>query len=286
MKGVSHVFNFDAPWHPDDYVHRIGRTGRAGATGKAFTFVTSADTEALDNIEKLTGQKIEWLDVHADEPKAESSPRTRETKAEREDRPARRPREERPARAPREERAERPARTPREERAERPERAPRAERLPRNVNRVPETVDDGPDDGWNGPHPRFLERSAGLRLVRSSERPVPIWKVDEVDAKTPQKSVTPDFWGKPVPNSVPSPKGQLRKQFRTRRAMTSRDENGVVSGARRSASWQAGVIALLSNHKRQTIGIKAEIMIRTYHKHRPVGKRFRDRACPTARGLL
>jgi superfamily II DNA/RNA helicase len=40
IKGVSHVFNFDTPWHPDDYVHRIGRTGRAGATGRAFTFVT------------------------------------------------------------------------------------------------------------------------------------------------------------------------------------------------------------------------------------------------------
>src|SRR3546814_18203622 len=35
IKGVSHVFNFDAPWHPDDYVHRVGRTGRAGATGTA-----------------------------------------------------------------------------------------------------------------------------------------------------------------------------------------------------------------------------------------------------------
>ncbi|KAK0349737.1 hypothetical protein LTR94_031898, partial [Friedmanniomyces endolithicus] len=33
IKGVSHVVNFDAPWHPDDYVHRIGRTGRGGATG-------------------------------------------------------------------------------------------------------------------------------------------------------------------------------------------------------------------------------------------------------------
>src|SRR5690606_20214702 len=37
VKGVSHVFNFDTPWHPDDYVHRIGRTGRAGAKGRAFT---------------------------------------------------------------------------------------------------------------------------------------------------------------------------------------------------------------------------------------------------------
>ena len=39
IKGVSHVFNFDTPWHPDDYVHRIGRTGRAEMKGKALTFV-------------------------------------------------------------------------------------------------------------------------------------------------------------------------------------------------------------------------------------------------------
>ncbi|GAB5349418.1 DEAD/DEAH box helicase [Alteriqipengyuania sp. 357] len=58
VKGVSHVFNFDTPWHPDDYVHRIGRTGRAGAKGRAFTLVTSDDEEALANIEKLTGAKV------------------------------------------------------------------------------------------------------------------------------------------------------------------------------------------------------------------------------------
>jgi len=58
IKGVSHVFNYDAPWHPDDYVHRIGRTGRAGAKGIAITFVTPDDADAIANIEKLTKQKI------------------------------------------------------------------------------------------------------------------------------------------------------------------------------------------------------------------------------------
>jgi superfamily II DNA/RNA helicase len=46
------------PWHPDDYVHRIGRTGRAGRTGIAFSFMTPEDAENLANIEKLTRQKI------------------------------------------------------------------------------------------------------------------------------------------------------------------------------------------------------------------------------------
>ncbi len=58
IKGVSHVINYDAPWHPDDYVHRIGRTGRAGASGKAFTLVTEEDAENIANIEKLTKQTI------------------------------------------------------------------------------------------------------------------------------------------------------------------------------------------------------------------------------------
>jgi superfamily II DNA/RNA helicase len=58
VKGVSHVFNFDVPWQPDDYVHRIGRTGRAGAKGTAITLATRADGELIERIEKLTGQKI------------------------------------------------------------------------------------------------------------------------------------------------------------------------------------------------------------------------------------
>jgi superfamily II DNA/RNA helicase len=58
VKGVSHVFNYDVPWHADDYVHRIGRTGRAGAKGAAFTLATPADAEAIQNIEKLTGAPI------------------------------------------------------------------------------------------------------------------------------------------------------------------------------------------------------------------------------------
>src|SRR3954454_379135 len=58
VKGVSHVINYDVPWQPDDYIHRIGRTGRAGMTGIAITLATRADAEAVDRIEKLTGLKI------------------------------------------------------------------------------------------------------------------------------------------------------------------------------------------------------------------------------------
>ncbi len=55
---VSHVFNFDVPHHPEDYVHRIGRTGRAGRSGTAITIGSSADSKSIAAIEKLTGQKI------------------------------------------------------------------------------------------------------------------------------------------------------------------------------------------------------------------------------------
>jgi len=58
VKGVSHVINFDVPWQPDDYIHRIGRTGRAGMKGIAITLATRADVEAIDRIEKLIGHKI------------------------------------------------------------------------------------------------------------------------------------------------------------------------------------------------------------------------------------
>ncbi|QIK95550.1 DEAD/DEAH box helicase [Sphingomonas sp. HDW15A] len=58
IKGVSHVVNFDVPWQPDDYIHRIGRTGRAGALGTAYTLATKDDAEAIAGIEKLVGMPI------------------------------------------------------------------------------------------------------------------------------------------------------------------------------------------------------------------------------------
>jgi superfamily II DNA/RNA helicase len=59
---VSHVFNFDVPIHAEDYVHRIGRTARAGRSGKAFTIATRSDGKYIDAIEKLIGKQIEWHD--------------------------------------------------------------------------------------------------------------------------------------------------------------------------------------------------------------------------------
>ncbi len=61
--GLSHVFNFDVPHHAEDYVHRIGRTGRAGRTGHAYTLATPEDRLAVEAIEKLTGAPIPRIAV-------------------------------------------------------------------------------------------------------------------------------------------------------------------------------------------------------------------------------
>ncbi|HYE33114.1 MAG TPA: DEAD/DEAH box helicase [Methylomirabilota bacterium] len=56
---VSHVINYDVPQHPEDYVHRIGRTGRAQSTGDAFTLMTAEDTKHVAAIERYIGKEIE-----------------------------------------------------------------------------------------------------------------------------------------------------------------------------------------------------------------------------------
>jgi ATP-dependent RNA helicase RhlE len=61
IAGVSHVINYDVPEHPEDYVHRIGRTGRAQNVGDAFTLMSGPELPALQAIERFIGQKIPRL---------------------------------------------------------------------------------------------------------------------------------------------------------------------------------------------------------------------------------
>ncbi len=58
VSGVSHVINFDIPRFAEDYVHRIGRTGRAGVTGIAISFVSPSERAYLDKIERFIGNKV------------------------------------------------------------------------------------------------------------------------------------------------------------------------------------------------------------------------------------
>ena len=66
--GLSHVFNFDVPIHAEDYVHRIGRTGRAGLEGHAFTIAAPDDRYAVEQIEKLIGHPIPPMRVEGLDP--------------------------------------------------------------------------------------------------------------------------------------------------------------------------------------------------------------------------
>src|SRR5690606_13911308 len=59
VEGVTHVFNYDIPQDVDSYIHRIGRTGRAGGKGVAITFASPRDIDALRHIERGIGMKLE-----------------------------------------------------------------------------------------------------------------------------------------------------------------------------------------------------------------------------------
>ncbi|MCA3554483.1 DEAD/DEAH box helicase [Aestuariivirga sp.] len=63
---VSHVFNFDVPTHAEDYVHRIGRTGRAGREGAAFTMVSKEDGKNLKAIEQLIKKDVPYFELSAE----------------------------------------------------------------------------------------------------------------------------------------------------------------------------------------------------------------------------
>jgi superfamily II DNA/RNA helicase len=152
IKGVSHIFNYDTPWHPDDYVHRVGRTGRAGAKGRAFTFVAEDDAEAIANVEKLTGAVVPVFgkkDLRVELAPA-PAPTQRETPTHHEPAPPRAEPEQR-AERPRRDRGERAPRPPRDrdERSSRPQREPRA-----HAQRDDEVASEPGE--WNGPVPGFL----------------------------------------------------------------------------------------------------------------------------------
>jgi superfamily II DNA/RNA helicase len=153
IKGVSHVFNFDTPWHPDDYVHRVGRTGRAGAKGRAFTLVTPEDAEAIANVEKLTGIEIPVFELGGGEREQ------RAPELEKSERPKRERGRDRPRREAHEP-EERAVAEPEESVAEPPRKAPKGEPR-RTEKRQPEPAEESAVDGeWNGPVPGFLGMSA------------------------------------------------------------------------------------------------------------------------------
>jgi len=89
VPAVSHVFNFDVPGHPEDYVHRIGRTGRAGREGKAITLCNPRDEKALSAVEALIQKDIPRLDNPLDGGKPDEVPAPQEAKEDAPKRPRR-----------------------------------------------------------------------------------------------------------------------------------------------------------------------------------------------------
>jgi superfamily II DNA/RNA helicase len=69
VKGITHVINYDLPKFAEDYVHRIGRTGRAGQKGIAIAFASNMDRHVLRKIEQYTGQKLQASVIEGFEPK-------------------------------------------------------------------------------------------------------------------------------------------------------------------------------------------------------------------------
>ena len=96
IEELSHVVNFDLPKVPEDYIHRVGRTARAGLTGDALTFVSRDEEGDLRNIEKTLGKKIDQAPRFGG-PEAESEPQAHGARQAR--RPARRPRNSTPSRS-------------------------------------------------------------------------------------------------------------------------------------------------------------------------------------------
>ena len=132
VKGVSHVINFDVPWQPDDYIHRIGRTGRAGSKGIAITLAAGADGEAIERIERLTGHKIPRASAgKSDRPEPKAEPKVA-PKAHADPKPSKQ------KSRPEPKRAAKPAK-PRDERS---------------------TVVEDIEPDWNGPLPGFLSVKA------------------------------------------------------------------------------------------------------------------------------
>jgi superfamily II DNA/RNA helicase len=200
VKGVSHVFNYDTPWHPDDYVHRIGRTGRAGATGRAFTFVAPEDAEAIGNVEKLTGGEIPLFSMT---PEAGEDKPARETKPARDERPARARNPERSA--PREEGRE-PKRAPREDRGarsddhhERKPREPRraAEEAPARARSEPRR-DERPNER---PSERGAERAPEPARARDDTRRdrAPVAQDRPRRDRSAEPPSAPGEWNGPIP---------------------------------------------------------------------------------------
>ena len=170
---VSHVYNYDVPTHPEDYVHRIGRTGRAGRLGTALTLVSPPEQKYIDAIEKLINRKIDVLEamIGEDEARGEETAEPRRSRS-RGKPEGRAPRERRAAATPIEaeiqpKAAPRPA--PRQPVNAQPDIQPMRSQQQRFERKPYPRDDDGPPVGFTDHIPSFLLRPVKLKKTAEAD---------------------------------------------------------------------------------------------------------------------
>ncbi len=218
IPNVSHVFNFDVPIHSEDYVHRIGRTGRAGRKGKAITICLPFEEKYLANIEALVKQEI---------PRMDSPLQTGATMPKVEEKPARQSRPKKNTEKPKVvETAEKPVETPKTEepKAEAPKPAPRDNNRRSDNNRRPQRGrgrgrDNGPSVIGMGDHvPAFMLRD--LRALQAAATPK---EVEEEKPEVIEEQV--EVIAEVVP--VETPAEEAPKKPRRRRAPKKKADEAV-----------------------------------------------------------
>ena len=174
---VSHVINYDVPIHAEDYVHRIGRTGRAGRDGKAITIVMPYEAKYLDAIEDLVKNKIDRMDA----PVIETG---RKPRGEKPARPAK-PKQDKPKQEPKEQSSAPRQNPPREQADRKPQERKQQDRKQNNNGR-------GRDNrivGMGDHVPAFIMREFEVpKLKRTRKAPAP--KADM--SETPQTDDKPE----------------------------------------------------------------------------------------------
>jgi superfamily II DNA/RNA helicase len=198
--GLSHVFNFDVPHHAEDYVHRIGRTGRAGKEGRAYTIATPEDRLAVEAVEKLVSAAIPRIEIPGldavewAEGDGRGRGRGRGAKPAPKGRGRDKPRE--AAAAPQEKEREVVAKAERAPKAEaprdRPRRdEPRREREPRERDRDRDRGGDrGGERDQGGPSVRGF--GADVPAFMMIRRRGPVQQIPEDDSVVEAPDVTPD----------------------------------------------------------------------------------------------
>ncbi|MBT3990724.1 MAG: DEAD/DEAH box helicase [Rhodospirillaceae bacterium] len=150
---LSHVFNFDVPMHAEDYVHRIGRTGRAGKQGRAFSIAWKEDKKYIDAIEKLIGKPIPRITLDgqtaSEEPAKERAPKEKSPE---------KPEEKSAEKAEEKAEAKKPSRSRASKNDEKKDVKKDVRKEPKKATPVKEAAEDLAADGWGEHMPAFLLR--------------------------------------------------------------------------------------------------------------------------------